>query len=58
MIWSGLVILAFVIFWMVRQFSAARRRFDAAPAEPPPPPEVKLLGEIRDLLKERQNRAS
>jgi large conductance mechanosensitive channel len=46
------IILAFVIFWMVRQFSAARRRFDAAEQAPPPPPEeVLLLREIRDALK-------
>jgi large conductance mechanosensitive channel len=46
------IILAFVIFWMVRQFSAARRRFDAAGQAPPPPTEeVLLLREIRDALK-------
>ena len=46
------VILAFVIFWMVRQISKAKAKFDAAPAPPAPPPEdVVLLREIRDLLK-------
>ena len=46
------VILAFVIFWMVRQVSAARRMLETAPAAPPPPTEeVLLLREIRDSLK-------
>ncbi|MFO1304542.1 MAG: large conductance mechanosensitive channel protein MscL [Burkholderiales bacterium] len=48
------LILAFVIFWMVRQFAAAKARLDAAPAAPAPPAEdVVLLREIRDLLKSR-----
>jgi len=46
------VILAFVIFWMVRQITKAKAKFDAAPAAPAAPPEdVVLLREIRDLLK-------
>jgi len=46
------VILAFVIFWMVKQISKAKAKLDAAPAAPAPPPEdVVLLREIRDLLK-------
>ncbi|MFO1310541.1 MAG: large conductance mechanosensitive channel protein MscL [Burkholderiales bacterium] len=48
------LILAFVIFWMVRQFAAAKARLDAAPAPAAPPSEdVVLLREIRDLLKSR-----
>ena len=48
------IILAFVVFWMVRQFAAAKARFDAAPAAPAAPPEdVVLLREIRDLLRSR-----
>ena len=46
------VILAFVIFWMIRQLSAAKAKLDTAP--PPPaatPVDVLLLREIRDLLK-------
>jgi large conductance mechanosensitive channel len=46
------LILAFVIFWMVRQIMRAKHRLDAAPAAPPPPAEeVLLLREIRDSLK-------
>ena len=43
------IILAFVIFLMVRQVNQLKRE---APAAPPPPPEdVVLLREIRDALK-------
>ncbi len=46
------VILAFVIFIMVKQFAAAKARLDAAPAPPAAPAEdVLLLREIRDALK-------
>lgn len=46
------LILAFVIFWMVRQIMRAKHRLDAAPPAPPPPAEdVLLLREIRDSLK-------
>ena len=46
------VILAFVIFWMVRQIAKAKARLDTEPKAPPPTPEdVLLLREIRDLLK-------
>ena len=45
------IILAFVIFIMVKQLMAAKARFDAAPAPPgPPSEEVLLLREIRDAL--------
>ncbi|MDR2710802.1 MAG: large conductance mechanosensitive channel protein MscL [Burkholderiales bacterium] len=44
------IILAFIIFLMVRQINRLKR--DAPPAEPPPTPEeVLLLREIRDSLK-------
>lgn len=50
------ILLAFVIFWMVRLVNKARARFEK-PAEPAAPPvtpdDVLLLREIRDLLKER-----
>lgn len=50
------IILAFVIFWMVKAVNTARTRFEkeqeAAPA--PTPADVALLTEIRDLLKKQQ----
>jgi len=53
------LILAFVIFLMVRQINALRRRHAhtaAAAAEPAPPPEdVMLLREIRDSLRGRSS---
>jgi large conductance mechanosensitive channel len=46
------LILAFIIFQMVRLVNIARKSEAAAPAEPPPTPEdVLLLREIRDNLK-------
>lgn len=49
------LIVAFALFLVVRQVNRLRRLFEepqvAAADAPPPPPEVKLLAEIRDLLK-------
>lgn len=46
------LLLALVIFVMVKQINRLRRDEPAAPAEPPAPPEeVALLREIRDALK-------
>jgi large conductance mechanosensitive channel len=46
------VILAFVIFWMVKKLASAKAALDTKPAPPPPTPEdVVLLREIRDALK-------
>lgn len=46
------IILAFIIFMMVKQMNRLKREAAAAPAEPPPTPEeVVLLREIRDTLK-------
>ena len=47
------VILAFIIFMIVKQMNRLRKAEPAAaPAEPPPPPEdVLLLREIRDALR-------
>ena len=46
------IILAFIIFWMVRQFASAKARLDVAPAPPAvPSEEVLLLREIRDSLR-------
>lgn len=47
------VILAFVIFLMVKQMNRMKREAPAAPPAPPAPPaeDVLLLREIRDALK-------
>jgi large conductance mechanosensitive channel len=46
------LILALVVFWMVKAFNRMRRQGEPAPAAPAPPPEdVVLLREIRDALK-------
>jgi large conductance mechanosensitive channel len=47
------LIVAFVLFLVVKGVNAARRKEEAKPAAAPaPPPEdIKLLMEIRDLLK-------
>jgi large conductance mechanosensitive channel len=45
------IILAFVIFIMVKQFAAARARLDAAPPPAATPEDIVLLREIRDALK-------
>ncbi len=53
------LIIAFVIFLIVRSINKVQERFrkPAAPAAPPPPPEdVILLREIRDLLKQQNQR--
>ena len=51
------VILAFIIFVMVRQMNRFRREAPHAPASPPPTPEdVLLLREIRDSLRQTLSR--
>jgi large conductance mechanosensitive channel len=46
------ILLAFVIFILVKQMNRFRQEKPAAPAEPPPTPEeIVLLREIRDSLK-------
>ena len=45
------IILAFIIFWMVRQLASVKRRIDPASAVAPVPEDVLLLREIRDSLK-------
>ena len=47
------IILALIIFLMVRKFNQVRRRFEPPPvaAAPPVPEDVLLLREIRDLLR-------
>ncbi len=43
------IIIAFTIFLVIRMMSRLQKKKEAAPAKPPE--EVKLLTEIRDLLK-------
>ena len=46
------LIVAFVLFIVVRLMNTLKKKDEAAPAAPPPPSrEVELLTEIRDLLK-------
>jgi len=46
------IIIAFVLFLIVKGLNAAQKKEDAKPATPAPPPaDVQLLTEIRDLLK-------
>lgn len=46
------IIVAFVLFLIVKGMNAAKKKEEAAPAAPAEPPaDVKLLTEIRDLLK-------
>ena len=50
------LILAWIIFLMVKGVNTMRRRLEAekpAPAAAPPPADVQLLTEIRDLLAKR-----
>ena len=49
------LIVAFVLFWIIRAMNMLKRKEEAAPAAPAEPPrEQVLLEEIRDLLKERR----
>jgi large conductance mechanosensitive channel len=45
------IILAFIIFWMVKAMNRAKSNLDAAPAATPE--DIVLLREIRDQLKKR-----
>ena len=51
------LIMAFIVFCLVKALNKLHRKKAEAPAAPPAPPqptaEEKLLAEIRDLLKER-----
>jgi large conductance mechanosensitive channel len=47
------VILAFIIFMMVKQINRLKRKDEPAPAAPATPEDVVLLREIRDSLKQR-----
>ena len=52
------IIVAFAIFMMIKGLNAMNRKKEEAPAAPATPPEpsedVKLLSEIRDLLKDKK----
>jgi large conductance mechanosensitive channel len=45
------IIVAFVLFLVIRGMNQLKRKEEAAPAPPKPSREVELLTEIRDLLK-------
>lgn len=48
------LIIAFALFMIVRSVNRFQKKEEAKPAAPPEPPaDVKLLTEIRDLLKQR-----
>ena len=48
------LIIAFVLFLIVRGYNRLQKEKEAAPPSPPEPsPEERLLTEIRDLIKER-----
>jgi large conductance mechanosensitive channel len=48
------LVVAFVIFWLVKTINHFRRKAEAEPEKAAPPPrDVQLLEEIRDLLKDR-----
>jgi len=48
------VIVAFALFMLIKGMNQMKRKQEEAPAAPPEPPaDVKLLGEIRDLLAKR-----
>ena len=47
------VIVAFVIFWMVKVINHFRRKQEKEPPAAPPPRELQVLEEIRDLLKKK-----
>ena len=50
------VLLAFIIFWMVKVINTARASIESEKEKvtPPTPEDVALLREIRDLLKNKQ----
>ena len=47
------IILAFIIFWMVKLINSAKKAPPPAEEAPPSPDDVLLLREIRDALKGR-----
>lgn len=49
------LILAFVLFLVIKKFMAALRKEEQSPAPVAPPADIALLTEIRDLLKEQKS---
>ena len=49
------VILAFVLFLVIKKFMAALRKEEQSPAPEAPPADIALLTEIRDLLKQQKS---
>lgn len=49
------LILAFVLFLVIKKFMAALRKEEQSPAPEAPPADIALLTEIRDLLKEQKS---
>jgi len=45
------LIIAFVLFLIIKGVNAAKKKDEASPAPAEPPADIKLLTEIRDLLK-------
>lgn len=46
------IIVAFVLFMIIKGINHAQKKDEVKPAAPPPPPaDIQLLTEIRDLLK-------
>jgi large conductance mechanosensitive channel len=45
------VIIAFVLFLIIKGVNAAKKKDEASPTPAEPPADIKLLTEIRDLLK-------
>jgi large conductance mechanosensitive channel len=55
----SLLLVGFALFIVVKAYNTAKKRFEAPVVAGPPevPADVKLLAEIRDLLKEQQGKA-
>lgn len=50
----NLLLVGFALFVLIKAYNRLLARQDEAPATPPPPPEdIKLLAEIRDLLRKQ-----
>ena len=51
------IIIAFAIFLMIKGLSKLSfKQLEESPVAPPPPPDIQLLTEIRDLLKDEQKK--